>query len=1019
MIGTVAVTTIFAESDGAIDPDTETWDSTRMDAVYDKILIGLDWWESQIPNGRLEFNIYTYGAQPTSYEPITRPYYDQSLWINEILGNLGYTSGDFYRQVRDLNNYVRSTYNKNWAYTIFVVDSLNDPDGSFEDGFSAYAFIWGGPFVMMTYDNNGWGIDRMDQVLAHETGHMFYATDEYMDPGEYSGYLNVRETDNSGCMMDTASWSLSAGTVGQIGWFDSDADGLLDPEDTIPNTNLDPYVPNPTTSSSLSYTGLAEEVPLENRNPKYYEFFDGRRVNAGNDVSINAIIDVQYRVDGGPWLPATASDGAFDEAVESFEFITASLSDGAHVIETRARNTVGNWETSYGSDTVTIDTVAPSTSSSLAGTIGANSWYISPVTVTLNAFDVTSGVQYTNYRIDGGSWQAYSGSFIVSANGIHTMEYYSVDNVGNVESTKSVQVKIDTVAPSSGSALSGTSGGNGWYTTEVTITLNASDVTSGVLQTNYRIDGGIWQTYNTPFMVTGDMIHTVEYYSVDNAGNIESTKSVQVKIDTVLPSTSSSLLGTLGTNGWYTTEVTITLSASDVASGVLQTNYRIDGGMWQTYNTPFMVTGDMIHTVEFYSVDNAGNTENTKSVQLKIDAVNPSTSSSLLGTLGTNGWYVSDVTITLIGSDGTSGVLQTNYRIDGGIWQVCGGPIVVGDNGIHTVEYYSMDNAGNAENIRSVQLKIDTGVPDTDSSFSGKQGLNEWYTGEVTITLNASDVTSGVLQTNYRIDGGMWQTYSTPFMVTGDMIHTVEYYSVDNAGNTENTKSVQLKIDTKPPRTGSSLSGTLGTNEWYTSDVTIALDASDVTSDVRHTSYRIDSGVWQDYSGMLNITSDGSHRIEFYSVDIAGNIESAKTLTLKIDRTEPRIDTLTTSDPGSDGTLTASSVTVVWTGYDETSGIERYEVALDDQSFWDVGLTTTHTFTGLDDGSHTVIVRIVDRAGNLNEKRTEFTIDTNPSSPNGLMGGVPLYLLILVTIVTVVVAMLLWRRKKKQQPTEQ
>jgi len=118
----------------------------------------------------------------------------------------------------------------------------------------------------MTYNNGLWGISRMDQVLAHETGHVFWATDEYNGINEYSGYLNAKDTEGSGCLMDTCALSLSAGTKQQIGWKDTDGDSILDIIDTNPDTNLIPYTPDPTTSTTLVYTGFAQVVPYPNNN---------------------------------------------------------------------------------------------------------------------------------------------------------------------------------------------------------------------------------------------------------------------------------------------------------------------------------------------------------------------------------------------------------------------------------------------------------------------------------------------------------------------------------------------------------------------------------------------------------------------------------------------------------------------------------------------------------------------------------------------------------------------------------
>ena len=64
---------------------------------------------------------------------------------------------------------------------------------------------------------------------------------------------------------------------------------------------------------------------------------------------------------------------------------------------------------------------------------GENGWYVSKITVTLNATDDDSGVNITRYRIDCSAWQIYLQPFTMTLDGQHIIHYYSVDNAGNTE----------------------------------------------------------------------------------------------------------------------------------------------------------------------------------------------------------------------------------------------------------------------------------------------------------------------------------------------------------------------------------------------------------------------------------------------------------------------------------------------------------------------------------------------------------------------------------------------------------
>jgi len=99
-------------------------------------------------------------------------------------------------------------------------------------------------------------------------------------------------------------------------------------------------------------------------------------------------------------------------------------------------------------------------------------------------------------------------------------------------------------------------------------------------------------------------------------------------------------------------------------------------------------------------------------------------------------------------------------------------------------------------------LDDDTTPPVTTNSFDPPtpNGENGWYVSNVTVTLNATDDESGVNVTYYTLNAtGGWHRYTEPFLMSMDGNHSIEYYSVDNAGNVEDIKSVICKIDQTRP----------------------------------------------------------------------------------------------------------------------------------------------------------------------------------------------------------------------------
>ena len=253
------------------------------------------------------------------------------------------------------------------------------------------------------------------------------------------------------------------------------------------------------------------------------------------------------------------------------------------------------------------------------------------------------------------------------------------------------------------------------------------------------------------------------------------------------PTTECELTGTEGDDGWYISAVEFSLTAEDEDEGVDGTFYRVDGGAWLNYTDPVVVTGSRTHVLEFYSVDGAGNLETVNTVEIPIDTVEPTTTPVLGGDEGLDGWYVTEVSVTFSATDnsGGSGVDWTRYRVDSGTWRTYTGSPVLLTDGVHELEYYSQDIASNDEAVSSMTVWVDATPPATEASVSGS-----------TVELTTVDAMSGVNATFYRVDGGNWTIYTGEFSVGGSGNHTVEYYSVDDAGNEEEVQTVYVDNST-------------------------------------------------------------------------------------------------------------------------------------------------------------------------------------------------------------------------------
>ncbi len=345
MLGSVGVTVALPESD-ATSPNTEDWTQDEIDAVHAEVVAGLDWWAANNPYADLSFVYFFEDAVPVPYEPIAMNSID--YWMVGVTEALGYPfSGNYKDDIYSLVDDRRDLYDTDWGFLLFVVDSSNDADGKFANDRFAFTVMAGsggpgGPYCVMTYDNFNYGIANMDAVLAHETGHVFGALDQYSPCACTSdvGYLHwLNENCVNGCLLDEpsimksviapfAAGQIDAYARGQIGWVDGDSDGIPDILDTTPLfiTGI------PDAGEPLQYlvTGTATVDPLPAVNPSY------------NTATINTIAGVEYRLDGGGWSPAAADDGAFDGPVEGYTIEVTVEAGAMQEIEVRAVNSVGN-----------------------------------------------------------------------------------------------------------------------------------------------------------------------------------------------------------------------------------------------------------------------------------------------------------------------------------------------------------------------------------------------------------------------------------------------------------------------------------------------------------------------------------------------------------------------------------------------------------------------------------------------------------------------------------------------------
>lgn len=127
------------------------------------------------------------------------------------------------------------------------------------------------------------------------------------------------------------------------------------------------------------------------------------------------------------------------------------------------------------------------------------------------------------------------------------------------------------------------------------------------------------------------------------------------------------------------------------------------------------------------------------------------------------------------------------------------------------------------------------------------------------------------------------------------------------------------------------------------------------------------------------------------------------------DLTAPVIGSLR---PLQDSHLRTDKVTVTWQGTDSISGIDHYEVRIDDSLWIDVDSSTSYQFADLNDGEHTIHVKAVDRAGNTVEAATSVNTTADIFSFDGPYYGLPIVGIVLAVVIAAILAVMTLRKRK-------
>jgi hypothetical protein len=191
-----------------------------------------------------------------------------------------------------------------------------------------------------------------------------------------------------------------------------------------------------------------------------------------------------------------------------------------------------------------------------------------------------------------------------------------------------------------------------------------------------------------------------------------------------------------------------------------------------------------------------------------------------------------------------------------------------------------------------VDGKVDYTDPMVEATLSPAtpNGDYDWYTSDVTVTLTATD-NYRVDRIMYRIDGGTWLTYTSPFSIGIDGEHIIDFYAIDTVGNDGPIGSVSFKIDGTAPTASINVPQAgyiyffgrelmpriiFRDNALIIGGLVAEASASDATSGIYVVKFNEDGTTFGEdttapYAVPLPFSMFASHELTVTAVDMAGN----------------------------------------------------------------------------------------------------------------------------------------------------
>ncbi|MDD3340727.1 MAG: DUF5011 domain-containing protein [Bacilli bacterium] len=425
-------------------------------------------------------------------------------------------------------------------------------------------------------------------------------------------------------------------------------------------------VPNSSIVKTIRYNGTTVST-IDMQSLKKYEITYSF-TEAGKTISVKRNVQVRDTTPPVLTIPTnsnisvtTGSYGLKDgvKAVDNYDGdITSKMTvqgnlalgvPGVYIITYQVTDTSGNTRTKKRTITISGDIC---TVVRIKGSVSASSYTNKDVVLTASTANgkVPESTTYQWQKVINGVWTNIAGAtgrtFTETAE--TTTRYRVKYNQFNCDSASNdYALLIDKTPPTCTLANTGTTGNNGWYRSNVTVSFTNKNDTGGSGLASYGLSNTSTAVFNSVNSNTQGQTAGQTWYGFvkDKAGNI-GTCTQTMKVDTVAPTCASSGGNGSWTNGYRTLTGTCADNLSGCTASSINTGTKYSTSAYNAFNSTTESPGTVY--------DNAGNSVVCPGNQtVRIDRIAPQLT---IVNPKENIWTNANVTFTLNGSDSLSGV---------------------------------------------------------------------------------------------------------------------------------------------------------------------------------------------------------------------------------------------------------------------------------------------------------------------------------------------------------------------------